>query len=185
MLPSTVYFTLKTYLKPTVFLFSRWLYSHIWWFSKFQISSSIAFFHYLEWTRSKIASWYIADSCTLLLVSITEMIFSFSTTIITLLGSLRPPTSAGFSSNSLVTTVGGKVLGATRASFCERLLNFGSLVGVFRLSQTEVSSQLMSIKCLMRSFAPCSNSSMYGLLTISIYWVLGTHIQMCFIIFRL
>lgn len=107
--------------------------------------------------RSEIASSYVAGSYTLLLVSVTDMIFSTLGTS----SSVALLASAGSSGSSPDSAGADGVVGANAATtFRGRPRGLGSPVGVFCLVPTDDEDRrLKSIGCLTRSFLPCSDSS--------------------------
>lgn len=106
---------------------------------------------------SEIACLYVASSCTLLLVSVTDMIFSILVTS-SLVALLASAGSFGSSPDSADTD--GVVSASPATTFWGRPRGLGSPVGVFRLVPTDDEGrQLRSIGCLTRSFAPCSDLS--------------------------
>lgn len=149
----------------------------------------MAFFYWQVYTRSDTTFSYVAGSCTLLLVSVVDIIlsiFTFSTPpiIVLLLGSSRPPAFAGFSGYSPISAGCGITAGAD-AVFWGWPHSFGSPVSAFYLSPAKGVRQLMLIGYSIRSLAPYLDLLTYKSLTIRICWVFGAHTWTCLIISRL
>lgn len=137
------------------------MYSHVWWSSRFWISSLIAFFHCLKYTGFTTAYLYIFGSYTLLLVSIADITFSnivvMGVTMVEL-SIATPPTSVGFLFANSPKFLDVKV--GYAENLCGCLYSCGSSVGAFCLSPMVALSRLRFSGFSMKSLASCSDLSL-------------------------
>lgn len=152
--PSEWYLTWKIYFNPTAFLLGgRLSYSQVSWFSRFWISSLMAFFNCLSWIGSFIVSSYVFDLYTLLLISEAD-IACFEA--ISLLSWCDFSASALFS--IAISSVSLEDDCSIAWIFWGQPLGLGSPVGpIFFV--TVVKLWVRSRACLISSFAPCSDLS--------------------------
>lgn len=170
--PSGWYLTLNTYFDPIAYLSSRSrLYSQVLWFSRFWISSPLTSLYCRECTGPTMTFLYVFGLWILLLVSVANIAFLIiSVTSATLSSTLLS------SSGSICYPVGFSVT----CIFLGRPLDLGSPVGAFLFDAAvwRVGSRGYSSS----SFAPCSDSSTYGLLTRKICCVFGANARICFVV---
>ena len=154
--PSGWYLTLNTHFDPIAFRpGGSSSYSHVWWFSKFCNSSSMASRQRRPWIGSLTAALYNVGSWILLLDSVIDIATS--------------STSLRWSSTGVVISIA--------ICFCGLFLGLGSPAGAFFFDLVAVSKGH-----LLSSLAPCSGSSMYGSLAMTTCLVCGAQTRKCFIV---